>query len=278
MSVLSSPSPTLSPNHPAATAFARERRQSYASSLRRTGSHRSSYRLSPSSSTQQIHSHASSPATSVHSSTANLQLTPTSAPKRRAHDNDDDSYSTAGRAATVDVGTQYTPPDFPPTAKRSMTSTTSTVSQAVPETSASLGDHEEVLQELETVATSTPQEPSLRQDPTPHTPTETSSESGAVSSVSETTSLLDSPTKRIRGDKPVKIMPLDYMKCDVRDLGIVIADMLLELIRINDPLPHLENKYLTRYHSRYVASQCVGNYQKSNICVGPCPRSRCTTT
>jgi hypothetical protein len=47
-------------------------------------------------------------------------------------------------------------------------------------------------------------------------------------------------------------MPKDYMLCDVRDLGHVIADMLMELVRINDPLP-FKNSNLTRFHSRYVS-------------------------
>jgi hypothetical protein len=94
-----------------------------------------------------------------------------------------------------------------------------------------------------------PPEPTLRQDPQPHTPTGTSSGSAPVSTASDTSSDIVSPTKRARGEASAKVMPLDYMKCDVRDLGIVIADMLMELIRINDPLP-VRNEQLTRYHSR----------------------------
>ena len=245
MSVLSSPSPTLSPSisaSPYSHSHSHDRTSSYASSLRRAGSHRS-YRLSPSSSQVFTNSHASSPAPSVHSST--LQLTPTTAPKRRAVD----EYSAGqgqkpSRASSVDVGTQYTPPDFPPTAKRSMTST-STVSLDATATALDGSD------EIERTRTSTPPEPSLRQDPEPHTPTGTSNDSASASNVSETSSLLSSPSKRARGEASRKIMPLDYMKCDIRDLGIVISDMLLELIRINDPLP-VRNEQLTRYHSRFV--------------------------
>ena len=68
--------------------------------------------------------------------------------------------------------------------------------------------------------------------------------------------MLDSPSKRARGDSSAKVMPLDYMKADVRDLGIVIADMLMELIRINDPLP-VRNEQLTRYHSRCVVDHIL---------------------
>jgi hypothetical protein len=267
MSVLSSPSPTLSPiASGAASAYAHPHdRPSYASSLRRSGSHRSSYRLSPSSS-QAFLSHASSPATSVHSSST-LQHTPTFAPKRRAIDVDDDQRG-AGRATSVDVGTQYTPPDFPPTAKRSMTSTSTTVSQA---NTATADGTSELMSDLERTTTRTPPEPSLRQDPQPHTPTGTCSDSVPVSTASETSSILDSPSKRARGDSSVKVMPLDYMKADVRDLGIVIADMLMELIRINDPLP-VRNEQLTRYHSRCVlCNLCVVRGARLMISTEPLP-------
>jgi hypothetical protein len=146
----------------------------------------------------------------------------------------------------VDAGTQYSPPDFPPTAKRSMTDI-----QAVARDDAALSEEKSGKGDgLEGTRTSTPPEPSLRQDPRPHTPTGQSSSEGAISTVSETSSLLNSPSKRAKGSSVPKVMPLDYMQCDVRDLGIVISDMLLELIRINDPLP-VRNEQLTRYHSRY---------------------------
>lgn len=143
----------------------------------------------------------------------------------------------------MDVGTQYSPPDLPPTAKRSMTD--------VELEDATADGEVEGVDGLARTRTRTPPEPSLRQDPRPHTPTGQSSSSDAMSTVSETSSLLNSPSKRAKGDVVPKVMPLDYMQCDVRDLGIVISDMLLELIRINNPLP-VRNEQLTRYHSRYV--------------------------
>ena len=50
---------------------------------------------------------------------------------------------------------------------------------------------------------------------------------------------------------PVKVMPLRYEECDVKDLGVLVSDMLLELVRHNDALP-LKDGQLTRFHSRYV--------------------------
>jgi hypothetical protein len=48
-----------------------------------------------------------------------------------------------------------------------------------------------------------------------------------------------------------KILPTNYEFCDVDDLVILIADMISELIRINDQLP-LRDGGPTRFHSRFV--------------------------
>jgi hypothetical protein len=61
----------------------------------------------------------------------------------------------------------------------------------------------------------------------------------------------ESPTKRAKPQPAIKIMPRNYMEGDVRDLGIIISHMLMELIRINDRLP-FDPERLTRFHSRYV--------------------------
>jgi hypothetical protein len=60
-----------------------------------------------------------------------------------------------------------------------------------------------------------------------------------------------SPAKRQRPmDPSVKIMPLKYETCDVKALGVLISDMLMELVRLNDDIP-LRDGQLTRFHSRY---------------------------
>jgi hypothetical protein len=59
-----------------------------------------------------------------------------------------------------------------------------------------------------------------------------------------------SPAKRARAQDPnLKVMPFLYETCDVKDLGILISDMLMELVRINDEQP-LRDGTLTRFHSR----------------------------
>jgi len=56
--------------------------------------------------------------------------------------------------------------------------------------------------------------------------------------------------KRMRtGAATAKVVPQRYEKCDPKDLGVLIANMLMELIRLNDPIPLKDGK-LTRFHSR----------------------------
>ena len=56
--------------------------------------------------------------------------------------------------------------------------------------------------------------------------------------------------KQLRTADPVpKVMPLKYETCDVHDLALLIADMLMELVRLNDGIP-LKDGQLTRFHSR----------------------------
>jgi hypothetical protein len=56
------------------------------------------------------------------------------------------------------------------------------------------------------------------------------------------------PDSTPKTDPNVKIMPLKYETCNPKDLGFLISNMLLELIRLNDKLPL--NGRLTRFHSR----------------------------
>ncbi|KAF2755641.1 cyclin-domain-containing protein [Pseudovirgaria hyperparasitica] len=54
-------------------------------------------------------------------------------------------------------------------------------------------------------------------------------------------------------------MPLSYERCDVKDLGVLISDMLLELVRLNDLIP-LKDGQLTRFHSRAPPGISVRDY------------------
>lgn len=65
--------------------------------------------------------------------------------------------------------------------------------------------------------------------------------------------------KRPRKIEEVKIMPMQYEKCDPRDLVVLISSMLMELIRYNDGIP-LRDGHLTRFHSRAPPGISVQDY------------------
>ncbi|EUC38503.1 hypothetical protein COCCADRAFT_783 [Bipolaris zeicola 26-R-13] len=70
----------------------------------------------------------------------------------------------------------------------------------------------------------------------------------------------ESPAKRARPEEPnLKVMPLQYETCDVKDLGMLISDMLMELVRLNDGYP-LRDGTLTRFHSRAPPGISVRDY------------------
>jgi hypothetical protein len=63
-----------------------------------------------------------------------------------------------------------------------------------------------------------------------------------------------SPPNGIRSSHvTVKILPINYEFCDVEDLIMLIANLISELVQINDQLP-LRDGGFTRFHSRYVCS------------------------
>jgi hypothetical protein len=86
-----------------------------------------------------------------------------------------------------------------------------------------------------------------------HESAHSEAEPAAVSKESSTVLQVPaSPAKRARPQEPdVKVMPLQYETCDVKDLGVLISDMLMELVRLNDGYP-LRDGTLTRFHSRCV--------------------------
>jgi hypothetical protein len=162
------------------------------------------------------------------------------------------------------VGTQYTPPGYPPTYHPPVVGAQSLVAPAtLPEDS--ISDEEQGKPSAAPVVTEPP-EPSLRIDPRPvvpiqhHVPPDRvlpreAEAQGGQQSVGQTeestVNQIPSSAKRARPQDPnVKVMPLKYETCDVKDLGVLISDMLMELVRLNDGFP-LRDGTLTRFHSRY---------------------------
>lgn len=189
----------------------------------------------------------------------------------------------------MDHGTQYTPPGFPPTYRpqppqdalalaldvaQSRTETPArdlaTPTDAAPahaSSAAAIAPTERGIAPAAPAVTE-PTEPQLRPSPQPAAPahdaltrprsssresvpaaTEPASVPPAVSTVLQVPA---SPAKRARPQEPsLKVMPLQYETCDVKDLGVLISDMLMELVRLNDGYP-LRDGTLTRFHSRCV--------------------------
>lgn len=217
MSIITSVSPNLSPK----TSFHGHDR-SYIGQVRRSNS-----RLSTNS-TRNSHASTSPADSSFHKTPTHPSRSPTLSMK----------------TSTTDSGTQYTPPSFPPTDRRHINISPSNIDTPV--------KHEE--DSTSAIAHASPSG-ELRDDPQPHTPEDhpvngQGTVRNGVSSASQPE--VGSPSKRARGPEMApKAMPRDYMRADLKDIGHVIADMLQELVRINDPLP-LTNAHLTRFHSRYV--------------------------
>lgn len=63
---------------------------------------------------------------------------------------------------------------------------------------------------------------------------------------------LPSPSKKTRlNPSKAIVMPKDYTAASIREIGNIIADMLQELINVNDSIPAKQGQ-LTRFHSRSV--------------------------
>lgn len=171
------------------------------------------------------------------------------------------------RREYADAGTQYTPPEYPPTYRPSPDAASTTARNPVlshrtpPETNTTATERGETSAE---VAVTEPPEPELRIEPQPVVPSQNAAQPSPRTSreverpqrtprqeeQSEVVQQQSSPAKRARPQEPsVKIMPLKYETCDVKDLGVLISDMLMELVRLNDGFP-LRDGQLTRFHSR----------------------------
>jgi hypothetical protein len=179
----------------------------------------------------------------------------------------------------VDSSTQYTPPGLPPTYRAPADTRTNTntnepdtskaqaESLAAPLTAPAIAPTPRGLSSAAPVVTEPP-EPDVRVTPQPvapaqhaqpqgrRTPRESARSAGEPAAVAKEASTVlqvpASPAKRARPQEPnVKVMPLQYETCDVKDLGVLISDMLMELVRLNDGYP-LRDGTLTRFHSRCV--------------------------
>lgn len=166
---------------------------------------------------------------------------------------------------TVDAGTQYSPPTLP--------SIESPPSPHIAHPPSSLGKRRDI-----SISPKLPTEPAfeppqmvfkrtsptdpLQQQPISFSqPTDASSSNTlAQASSSAASSSSHGSAKRSRQAKPaVKEMPEQYETCDVKDLVVLISNMLMELVRFNDAIP-LKDGRLTRFHSRAPPAISIKDY------------------
>ena len=207
----------------------------------------------------------------------NAPSTATSHPTKQHHNHHPDSASPIAGGAYVSTGTQYSPDGLPPTAGRKLaaavgkppgSATTSSSSSGVrkrKEASSSPSSSPDLMSGTGAAtgashrAQREPDEPNPRSDPARSGSGSTSATSPELKEARSTHGHSAAP-KKSRGEVgPLKMMPLRYEKASTKDLGVLVANMLMELIRINDQIP-LRDGRLTRFHSRAPPGISVSDY------------------
>ncbi|KAI4119642.1 MAG: hypothetical protein LQ345_000440 [Seirophora villosa] len=79
------------------------------------------------------------------------------------------------------------------------------------------------------------------------------------SSTTSSSSQGSSPKRARPAKRAVKLMPEQYETCDVKDLVVLVSNMLMELVRFNDDIP-LKDGRLTRFHSRAPPTISIKDY------------------
>ncbi|KAL9596870.1 MAG: hypothetical protein Q9219_005496 [cf. Caloplaca sp. 3 TL-2023] len=79
------------------------------------------------------------------------------------------------------------------------------------------------------------------------------------SSARSSSSQGSSPKRARPAKRAVKVMPTQYEICDVKELVVLISNMLMELVRFNDEIP-LKDGRLTRFHSRAPPGISIKDY------------------
>ncbi|KAI9697729.1 MAG: hypothetical protein M1820_007716 [Bogoriella megaspora] len=156
----------------------------------------------------------------------------------------------------VDASTQYSPPqdhsDIIPQGAHALGNTQTITESSTSNPSGTAikhgGDSNSPL--VKRPPPQSPPEPDPRISPDPSTSIALTSQNVTRQPVAPSNQPQPTANKRQRPDAAaMRPMPVQYIDCDVKDLGIVIADMLMELIRTNDVIP-LQDRGLTRFHSR----------------------------
>ncbi|KAJ4378951.1 Pho80p cyclin [Didymella sp. IMI 355093] len=185
------------------------------------------------------------------------------------------------KRAYADAGTQYSPAGYPPTyhppqqAPADEPAASALSAPAIVDTQRAEGAAS-VATAAAAAEPPVPLEPALRVDPSPaaqhaqpqsrKTPRDEprdGHQQRIVPTEASAASREEAPSSPAKRQRPpeanVKVMPLKYETCDVKDLGVLISDMLMELVRLNDGYP-LRDGQLTRFHSRAPPGISVRDY------------------
>ncbi|KAK5136461.1 hypothetical protein LTR08_003106 [Meristemomyces frigidus] len=246
---------------------------------------------SPAPSPRAFHSRAYSPRatprtyTGSNSAPSSHRVFSAPAPTRQPKENLEVSQAqVTGR--TVDAGTQYSPDGYPPTAGQAYTAAAAVKQTPGPPESAGARKRKGSMRSVSppaqsmssdttavgsTAAPTAPDEPQLREDPSAQQrslqnasatdlPQRTAGQDHGEPQEARSTHGHSSAPKRARAEPGmVKVMPREYSTCNPKDLGVLISNMLMELIRLNDQIP-LRDGRLTRFHSRAPPGISVSDY------------------
>ncbi|KAL9614089.1 MAG: hypothetical protein Q9167_001374 [Letrouitia subvulpina] len=152
--------------------------------------------------------------------------------------------------ATVDAGTQYSPPPSPSAPAFEPRQATGR-KRGTPDTP-----------EVPTEPKLEPQMSSKRSGSSTCQLKSGSASSATLvkdSSVPSDSSEGSSPKRARAAKASTKYLPAQYETCDPKDLVVIISNMLMELIRLNDEIP-LKDGGLTRFHSRAPPTISVRDY------------------
>ncbi|KAK5172786.1 Pho80p cyclin [Saxophila tyrrhenica] len=168
----------------------------------------------------------------------------------------------------VNQGTQYSPDGYPPTAgdqpdrktdREGAPSSATKKRKEPPSLSAPDPMSTSAASSASSIPSRPPTEPEPRLDPTPAPSFSTTASSAsahppagqhAETQEARSTHGHSSTPKRSRTDSaPATVMPVLYQNCNPKALGVLVSNMLMELIRLNDQIP-LRDGRLTRFHSR----------------------------
>ena len=148
---------------------------------------------------------------------------------------------------TRDAATQYSPPEQVGAAEVASASSSRTDIPRAPD------PESPTKRKRGEGVPATPPTPKVRVDPRPEDGPPGKAQDGSAQEAPPAAAPAEgserTPKRTMSSEQQVKVMPLQYEKCEPKDLGVLISGLLIELVSINDKRP-LRDGQLTRFHSR----------------------------